>query len=338
MKEFRRWRYDELKKKWPKKLREKEQSDLSKEKQKQYHKLNVLIKIKEQMDYLNKQGFKEIGNTKRIHLNDEKQKQELKKYGDLYRIILELKNSKNTKEEIEQYPRRFRFVHILDRRGLGKDNQDELIFCQARRDCCKFPPADKNCDDLWYFNSSKTCLIPQDDTKDCQNKPSLANDVINTNHAMNCGMLTLSFHVQSEDEIRCYIYLGAAMIRFAAEDLKTYLPAFFEDTSGDLEAYLNSTDLTDLIKNIDKKLIDLRFDAFYRKNKSDEHMLKEDIRRKLKVNIEAKIKTKIKHVRDQQIQLQTYSDLYARDYIAHYFLINKIKQNILNDRLQKMKK
>eukprot|EP01084_Bolivina_argentea_P256874 432656_1 len=185
-------------------------------------------------------------------------------------------------KETNEFPRRFRFVSILDRRNSKEG--DELIFAEPPQDCFKFPEENKRCDDLWYFNSSKTCIIPKDknyNDKDEDKKRKLKTEIINTDHPMNNGMLTLSFHVVSKEEIRCYMYIGGRMMRFVPENLKLFLPQFFSDSE-----YKSSEDLDLLIKNMNSKLVDARFNSFYHSNKTDIDALRQNIKMNIETTIE----------------------------------------------------
>eukprot|EP01083_Nonionella_stella_P273266 926927_1 len=157
--------------------------------------------------------------TKQIKPNEDNLR-----YKQLFdQLVQKIKDERNG---MEQYPHRSRFVSVLDRRKMNKKleivENDELIFCEARNDCSMFPPEKRKCDDLWCFNSSKTCVIPQHKNYDNDEKENkkLRTQIINSEHAMKHGMLMLSFHVISVDEIRCYLYFGGSMMRFLPEDLK----------------------------------------------------------------------------------------------------------------------
>eukprot|EP01084_Bolivina_argentea_P158274 275720_1 len=94
--------------------------------------------------------------------------QEMREFVYLKRLIYEIKEleiQKCNDNEINQYPRRFRFISVLDRREENKENEttenDELIFCEANRNSFKLPP--------------KKCIIPKcknynEDDKDKKKK------------------------------------------------------------------------------------------------------------------------------------------------------------------------
>merc|ERR1711971_583651 len=50
---------------------------------------------------------------------------------------------------------------------------------------------------------------------------------LNTGSPCDGKMLTFSFHVEAEDNIRCYMYSMGQMMRFMPKDILTVLPRFF---------------------------------------------------------------------------------------------------------------
>lgn len=118
---------------------------------------------------------------------------------------------------------------------------------------------------MWYFNSSKTSIIPK--TKDFKDeyvdKKRLTTQTVNTEVPCKGAFMVLSFHVASADEMRAYLYVNGQMIRFLPRDCKEYLPQFFKQTEEN-KAYASSDDIDELIKNMEEKLIDRRFTAWYK--------------------------------------------------------------------------
>merc|ERR1712244_193139 len=45
------------------------------------------------------------------------------------------------------------------------------------------------------------------------------------------GMMTFSFHVHSEEEIKCYLYYMGGVMRFMSDDLLDVLPLLFKDST-----------------------------------------------------------------------------------------------------------
>merc|ERR1712129_140255 len=75
--------------------------------------------------------------------------------------------------------------------------------------------------------------------------------------------LTLSFHVESADEIRCYLFVNGGMMRFFAQDGIDFLPGFFAADFADNAKWAESEDAKDLVARMSKQLVDARFAAFY---------------------------------------------------------------------------
>merc|ERR1711933_131670 len=56
---------------------------------------------------------------------------------------------------------------------------------------------------------------------------------INSKSMLKCAeTMTLSFHIEAVDEIRCYLYMHGGMIRFIPEDIQLILPVFFDKEFG----------------------------------------------------------------------------------------------------------
>merc|ERR1712228_260419 len=179
----------------------------------------------------------------------------------------------------ETYPSRYRFCAVVDRRKPDKNKnilaKDELLlFAPSKYE--KFPNEEQ--DPLFYFNASRTCIIPeqaQDDNERDKDKnkdkdedeeaDQIEKDVfaaITTLSQCKGAALTLSFHVESEDEIRCYLFLNGQGIRFFPEDIKLLLPQFFDSEYLDNATFANSEEAESLIDEMNKTLSDLRFEAF----------------------------------------------------------------------------
>merc|ERR1712130_645364 len=117
--------------------------------------------------------------------------------------------------------------------------EDELIIYEPPSDCSDFPKDVQQ--PLFYFETSKTCIIPNetypkevdkkndDEKKNEIDEQQLAmNKIINSQSTCNGAMMTLSFHVESVDEIRCYIYSNGQAMRFMPEDIRELLPLLFD--------------------------------------------------------------------------------------------------------------
>merc|ERR1711972_621284 len=105
---------------------------------------------------------------------------------------------------------------------------------------------------LWYFDSARTCILPNEgynagakseqkvDGQDPTAKP--------INSATPGAAITLSFHVEAQNEIRCYLCVNGGMMRMMPEDLKNVVPNFFDETFGDNAKWSTSTEATELVK------------------------------------------------------------------------------------------
>jgi len=108
---------------------------------------------------------------------------------------------------------------VVWRKESGRSDSNDVFFYDPSNDCNRFP--DGKYSPLFYFDTSQNCVIPGDDK----------NPTINSipKPLTKCPeMMTLSFHVESVDEIRCYLYLHGGVIRFIPEDIQLILPRFFD--------------------------------------------------------------------------------------------------------------
>eukprot|EP00486_Rosalina_sp_Unknown_P006726 CAMPEP_0201572136 /NCGR_PEP_ID=MMETSP0190_2-20130828/15242_1 /ASSEMBLY_ACC=CAM_ASM_000263 /TAXON_ID=37353 /ORGANISM="Rosalina sp." /LENGTH=552 /DNA_ID=CAMNT_0047997527 /DNA_START=28 /DNA_END=1686 /DNA_ORIENTATION=- len=191
---------------------------------------------------------------------------------------------KTDKVQSDEFPQRHRFCAVIDRRnedkGKGIMEDDELIIYLPPENCQKFP---KDHNPMFYFGTSRACILPNKgynngdnpnddithkDAKKLNNnsKPKQMN--ITSGIGCNGAMLLLSFHVEAQDEIRCYMYLNGQVLRFLPGDIIKVLPRFFDSKFGDNETFPESEEAQQLIDEMDKKLRDEHFMAFYNAYKS----------------------------------------------------------------------
>eukprot|EP01084_Bolivina_argentea_P155425 270844_1 len=159
--------------------------------------------------------------------------------------------------EHNPYPKKHRFCIFIDRRKSlsNNDTTDEVIFFEPPNDCNEIP--DDPYTQLWFFDSSQTCIIPN---TLYGNKSNL----ISSGSTDTGKLMILSFHVISPDENRCYLYLNGGMTRFFPQDIIDILPLFFEQTNEN-KIFKNSKTAQNMVNQMNDKLIDLRFEAFYDK-------------------------------------------------------------------------
>merc|ERR1719411_323211 len=190
-----------------------------------------------------------------------------------FRVFSTQMREKNKGKEMEEYPRGYRFNALIDRRKPDdKDNKgknildkDELIFFDPPSNANKLPQGQRS--SMAYFNASRTVLIPgsgDDVNGDDQKKKDLAK-VITSLGGCKGGMLALSFHVESADEIRCYLTLNGQCIRFMPRDIIDVLPLFFDPEVEGNKDWKKSKEAMELVEQIEKNLVDGRFNAFLSK-------------------------------------------------------------------------
>ena len=203
---------------------------------------------------------------------------ELEKTG---RVLIDLyQQHEKTKEEKRKdyaYPYRKRFVVMIDRReSKNKEDVKDNVYLYD-------PPKGKYTRDMpendllphWGFAASRTCLLPnteydekdaiasdKDKAADRAKRPPKDTNIGTNNHCKG-GLMTLSFHVKSENEIKIYLFWNGNMIRFMPEDIKTVLQRLFVD-SEENKSYLKDEegDLEKLIEDMKGKIVDAKFESF----------------------------------------------------------------------------
>merc|ERR1712048_32076 len=84
---------------------------------------------------------------------------------------------------------------------------------------------------MGYFNRAKTCIIP--DSKDVEGAKM---------DALSSGPhFTLSYHVDEQNDMRCYLYFTGQCARFLPEDIVLVLPLIFGDSDAN-RAFKESDD------------------------------------------------------------------------------------------------
>jgi len=180
------------------------------------------------------------------------------KAGREQRSLLETyKNFAN--KEGKEYPRFNRFISILDLRKTPKGQDPALFVFKPVNDAKVIKP---NPSFLNFFHNSKMNILPDEpDSKDEMEKRKVKLQ------AMSQGpQITLSFHVESEESMRCYFYVNGQCTRFMPEDLKMLLPLFFEETKENVE-YAQGKEINRLMQEMKGKLRDADFEAFLKKFK-----------------------------------------------------------------------
>lgn len=117
----------------------------------------------------------------------------------------------------------------------------------------------------WYFNATKSCLIPGKEYN-CGKGEKLT--TLNGSSKTDGQLLTFSFHVESLDEIKCYLYYNGCISRFYPQDIIEIFPNLFDMEYDNNQSFINS----DKIKEIAKKIVlsDLHFETFYKSFGNDD--------------------------------------------------------------------
>ena len=170
----------------------------------------------------------------------------------------------------EQYPRMHRFVALVDRRQPNDENaeyvadSDEILFYEAQPMTLPKEPCS-----LWYFESSKTCIIPGQYVPKDSKMDAMQKGMIEAKSSLDpCmgSLMLLSFHVIDSDTIKCYLYLHGQLLRLFPDDLVNVLPRYFVDDERN-KKFIKSQKAKEMIESIKANLRDVQFEAFYQKYK-----------------------------------------------------------------------
>ena len=145
-------------------------------------------------------------------------------------------------------PHKSRVCAIVDRRD------DTLTLFKPPANCCSFPGGDCGHVQLWYFDASRTCILPDPGYK-------AGTGLGKALTATTAGTMTFSFHVEFEDEIRCYMFVNGGMMRFLPRDIIDVMPIFFDKTHKNAE-WATSEEAAELVQAMTHQLTDLRFQTF----------------------------------------------------------------------------
>jgi len=170
-------------------------------------------------------------------------------------------SNKESKDNLQNYPRRRRFCSMIDRRG--DDEKEDALYMFEPPDAYEMP---QNHVVDWHFNAGKTCLVPSMTYSTSDNPDMDVQDTIKVDNGYNGQTLTLSFHVDSAQSVRCYLFWNMTYIRIVyPEDLRTVLCSIF-DTSMELNrAFLKDAKSKEQMNGL--KLSDPKFDTFYKEVK-----------------------------------------------------------------------
>ena len=202
-------------------------------------------------------------------------------------LLEQYKQNNKCEEEKEKfaYPHKKRIIAFIDRRvsknyTSDQDEEkckDDIYLYPPPNNCCIIPNDAKS---EWYLNSSKTCLLPNSlyGTKDKEsqgianndeddNKMTPENDMnIGTASNIKGSVLTISFHVMSQNEVKCYLYYNGQFSRIPMNNkdsiIKNMLESLFIMTNNDNQNYIGSEHIGEVIKVMNTHINDHKFDAF----------------------------------------------------------------------------
>lgn len=147
----------------------------------------------------------------------------------------------------KSYPHKRRICAIVD--------GGNLVFFEPPQNCRAFPQSHMR---LWYFDSSRTCILPNRGYAQGKHKGKAAVT------SLSQSAMTLSFHVESADEIRCYLSVGGGVMRFMPQDLIKVMPKFFDMAFEDNAKWAGSPKAQEMVQKMASQLRDAQFDAFYK--------------------------------------------------------------------------
>eukprot|EP00483_Globobulimina_turgida_P005009 UN05019 len=128
------------------------------------------------------------------------------------------------------------------------------------------------------------------------------NELVTSASACGSGLVILSFHVESCDEIKCYLYWQGAFIRFLPQDIATVLPLIFNNQCNGNEGFGARKVAQDLIKILKPKMRDYPFESFYNEYKLS----------KQKIAFEKKTRHKLESTRKLMPDLETSTSVDMR--------------------------
>lgn len=219
------------------------------------------------------------------------------------RLLEDYKQNNKLEEEKEHFafPHGRRIIAFIDRRESkhytsNEDEEkckDDIYLYPPPNDCRNIPTDAKS---EWYLNSSKTCLLPhtqyekkedigggsgsggianddeEDEDQDGNDEKEMPLNDMNIGTASNIkgSVLTISFHVMSQDEIRCYIYYNGQFSRIPMNKkdenryvtIKNMLKSLFIMKNNENIQYLGSEQIDGSLEVINDHIKDSKFDAF----------------------------------------------------------------------------
>lgn len=164
------------------------------------------------------------------------------------------KYKEKLKDKDKNYPQKRRFITFIDRRD--GDKNDKITIFDPPNDCNNIPD---NHVPEWFFNATKTCIIPGKDNK----------NMIKADTGIGGQIITISFCVEAKDIIKCYMFWMGRYTRIYPEDLGIILPEIFDMNMNDNKGF-SEKDKNEIFSKL--KIIDADYESFYNQATYKKHV------------------------------------------------------------------
>eukprot|EP01083_Nonionella_stella_P099541 279889_1 len=152
----------------------------------------------------------------------------------------------------KSFPQHKRFGIFVDRRESGNKHQvNEVTLFQQLASCDTIPAGSL---DEWYIQAVRDCIIPGIDE---QKQSQRCNQRITAQENVNGQLLTFSFNVETEDQIKCYIIWNGQTMRFKGDNLGTVFSYLFVESSTAKKEHV-----MDQFNMFDTQVMDREFEGF----------------------------------------------------------------------------
>eukprot|EP01083_Nonionella_stella_P019001 52844_1 len=150
------------------------------------------------------------------------------------------------------YPQKRRFCMFVDRRLRNESNvkYDQITAFEPPMSCNHMPMSHVP---EWYFNASKTCIIPG--LKSSMNSKG----TIRADSPLNGQLVTISFQVEAHNMIKVYMYWMGRYTRIYPQDLSNIFADIFDANCCDNKQWDKQQDA--ILKQMQFR--DPQFEAFY---------------------------------------------------------------------------
>eukprot|EP01084_Bolivina_argentea_P024182 45106_1 len=112
-----------------------------------------------------------------------------------------------------------------------------------------------------YLAKSKNCILPKTGYHD-DNVINKKNHTISVCDTLNGKNFILSFHVEAQDNVKCYVFFNGTIARFFPEDMLNVWPKFFKNSKQN-EEFLKKKE--ELLQSLEKvEIRDDRFEEWYK--------------------------------------------------------------------------